>query len=367
MTCTAAALATLFLADLLLPGSAPPPAGVQPGPGRLLLVAGGGTGGDGSPAVQARLSSPFGIDADRAGNLYLVELTGGRVLRIDPRGLLHVLAGAGEMGDAGDGTPAARATFNGLHGLAVGPAGEIYLADTWNHRVRKLDPGTGTIAPFAGTGAKGDDDAGPAAKARLGGIYSVALDPHGRRLILTDLDNRKVRAVDLRTGELSTLAGNGQRGVPADGADARSSPLVDPRAAVADSRGNVYILERGGHALRVVDAAGKVRTVAGAGQPGLSGDGGPAVQARLNGPKHLCLDRDGSVLIADTENHVIRRYRPADGTMARVAGTGKKGAAGVGGPPVQGELNQPHGVWVHPSGELYIADSSNHRVLKITR
>src|SRR5262249_41825278 len=122
-----------------------------------------------------------------------------------------------------------------------------------------------------------------------------------------------------------------------------------------------------GHALRVVDANGRIRTVAGTGKAGAIGDGGDARMATLNGPKHLSIDRDGSVLIADTENHIIRRYIPECGKIVRVAGSGTKGSAGVGGPPDKIELSQPHGVFVGPEGEIYIADSSNNRILKITR
>jgi sugar lactone lactonase YvrE len=154
--------------------------------------------------------------------------------------------------------------------------------------------------------------------------------------------------------------------VPADGAVATDAPLVDPRAAAYDRRGNLYILERNGHALRVVGPDGRIRTVVNAaGAKGATGDGGPALAATLNGPKHLCIDRDDSVLIADAENHLVRRYSPSSGLITRVAGTGKKGAAGLGGPPEQCELNRPHGVTVHRDGTLYITDSYNHRVLRI--
>src|SRR5262249_3094542 len=144
-------------------------------------------------------------------------------------------------------------------------------------------------------------------------------------------------------------------------------PLVDPRAVAADGEGNVYVLERVGHALRVVDKSGKIRTVAGTGQPGASGDGGDAVKAMLRGPKHLCLDRDGSVIIADTDNHVIRRFVPKTGRIERVAGSGKKGSAGAGQSPEKVELDFPHGVYVHSDGVLYIADTYNNRILKLVR
>jgi streptogramin lyase len=158
------------------------------------------------------------------------------------------------------------------------------------------------------------------------------------------------------------------KGVPADGARAIAAPLVDPRAVIADRRGRVYILERSGHALRVVEQDGSIKTVVGeSGRSGNTGDDGPARVATLNGPKHLCEDRDGSILIADTENHVVRRYDPRDGRITRVAGTGRQGSQGVGGLPLAVELHQPHGVFVHPNGDLFISDSGNHRVLKVER
>lgn len=336
---------------------------------KLVLVAGTGTQPPGNPAKSVKLDGPFAIDFHLNGSAYVVEIAGHRVLGIDhATGVMSLIGGTGAKGNGGDGGPAADAQFNSMHSLAAGNDNALYIADTLNNRVRKIDLKTRQISAFAGTGKKGDQEAdGPAAKADIGAIYCVAFDSARENLYLTDLDDRRIRKVNLKTGVLTNVAGNGKKGVPEDGADARTSPLVDPRAAVVDAAGNLYILERSGHALRVVDAQGKIRTVAGTGKAGLSGDGGDAKQATLNGPKHLCIDQDGSVLIADTENHVIRRYTPSDGKISRVAGTGKKGTAGLEGSPLEAELAQPHGVTVHRDGTLYIVDSSNDRILKIEK
>ena len=250
----------------------------------------------------------------------------------------------------------------------MGEDGDLYVADTFNNCVRKVDLKSHVVTRVAGTGQKGySGDGGPAASAQCGGIYCIAFDPKGEKLYLCDLDSRRIRVVALKTGIVTTMAGNGQKGVPKDGEDAKTQPLVDPRAVAADSKGNVYILERGGHALRVVDASGKIHTVAGTGKAGLSGDGGPALQAQMNGPKHLSCDKEDNVLIADTETHTIRRYSPKDGKIVRVAGTGKKGNGAAGGAPDQVELARPHGATIDPSGTVYICDSDNNRVLRIDK
>jgi sugar lactone lactonase YvrE len=333
---------------------------------KIVLVAGEGKGGDGGPAREAKLQMPFAVDFDRSGNLFLAEYIGQRVRKIDGKGVVTTIAGTGEKGYGGDDGPAAKARLDSIHSLAVAANGDIYIADTSNKRLRKIDGRTGAIRTVAGTGEKGfSGDGGPATKARFGDIYCVAFDAKGEKLYLADLDNRRIRVLNLESGVVQTVAGNGEKGVPRDGAAARNAPLVDPRAVAVDGKGNVYILERSGHALRVVDGEGKIRTVAGTGRRGFSGDDGDVLRAQLNGPKHLCIDRNGDVLIADTENHVIRKYLPRQGKIVRVAGTGRAGRAGLDGPPLKAELNQPHGVNARPDGTIYIADSSNNRVLKI--
>lgn len=338
---------------------------------KLVLFAGGGVEKDG-PATKSKLVDPFGIAFDADGNAFIVELSGGRVLKVDPAGKLTIVAGSSEKGDAGDNGPARAAVFNGMHTLAIPPGGkDVFIADTWNARVRKIDAASGNISTIGGFPYldgkkiyKYEGDGGPALKAKFSGIYCIAIDQKGQRLIITDLENRRVRSMDLATGIVDLVAGNGQRGVPKDGSVAKDAPLVDPRAAALDSKGNLYILERGGHALRVVDPQGKIRTVAGTGEKGLSGDDGDALKAQLNGPKHLCIDKDDSVIIADSGNHVIRRYTPADGKIVRVAGSGKKGASGSGGDPLTIQFNEPHGVTIGPGGELFIVDSMNNRIFR---
>jgi len=331
-----AAAARLALGLLSLSGAAAVAA--PPGKARVELVAGDG------------LNEPFGVEFDRAGRTYIVEMGGHRVTVLEERGGRRVLAD----------------DFKGPHHLLMGPDGALYVTDTWNYRVRRFDLRTGRSTVVAGTGEKGfSGDGGPATAAQFSGIFSIAFHKGG--LYICDLDNRRIRAVDLRTGIVTTVAGNGEKGVPRNGEEARTQPLFDPRAIAFDAKGNLYIAERGGHALRVVDSAGRIRTVAGTGVAGAGGDGGPALTAQVNGPKHVFVERTGDVLITDTENHVIRRYVPRDGTIHRVAGTGVAGTGGLGGPAQECPLNRPHGAVIHPkTGALYISDSENHRVVRVT-
>jgi sugar lactone lactonase YvrE len=295
----------------------------------------------------AGIKGPFHAELDNAGNMYFVEMTADRLCKLDSKGAVTVLD----------------TQLDGPHNLALAPDGAIYIADTWKHRVQKFDPKAGTSTTIAGTGEKGfSGDGESAMQATFDGIHCVSLT--GDNLYLADLANRRIRVVNVKTGTVKTVAGNGQKGVPTNGAIAVEAPLVDPRAVIADEKENIYILERSGNALRMVDPSGKIRTLAGTGQKGFSGDDGDAKLATFNGPKHLCFDRHGNILIADTENHVIRKYIKDTGKIVRVAGSGKRGKA-LSNSPLEVELNQPHGVYVHKDGTLCIADSSNDRILKV--
>ena len=336
---------------------------------KIVLVAGGGAMEGNAPATECKLHEPFGVAFTPAGEMVIVEMEhGNRVLSVDAHGVLRVIAGTGAKGYSGDGGPAAAAAFNGIHNLQITPPGDLLLADSFNHALRKIDAKSGTITTLAGNGKKGfAGDGGPAAAAQFSTLIQIALDASGKQLYCADIGNRRIRRIDIPSRTISTIAGNGQSGAPADGAVATEAPLADPRAVTPDNDGGLYILERNGNALRHVDATGKIRTVAGTGAKGLSGDGGPGIAATMNGPKYITMDRDGSVLIADAENHVIRRYSPKTGLITRVAGTGRRGAAGLGGPPLECELARPHGVTGARDGALFITDSYNDRILKIVR
>lgn len=315
---------------------------------------------------------PFSVVFDRAGNMLGVEyVRSNRVFMVDPLGRFSVVAGvrqktSREMGDLGanDGPDPRQAHFNGMHELALGADGSLYLADTFNSRVRKIDAGTGEISTILGTGVPGfSGDGGPGSRAQVAQVHSLCFNGDYTRLYFTDLPNRRIRVMDMATGVVATFAGTGERGVPRDGAVAREAPLLDPRAVLVDGEENVYICSRGGHALRVVTPDGRIRTVINpAGTKGYSGDGGPALHATMNGPKHLALDRQGRILITDTENHCIRRFDPVAETIELVAGVPEVKGGASSNNPLEIKLNRPHGSRLN-NGWLYIADSENDRVV----
>ena len=290
-------------------------------------------------APQATLEEPFAAARDRAGNLYICEHKGQKITRIDPAGAVTRFAGTGTPGYGGDSGPAPAASFTDPHGIVIAPDNRMYVADTQNHRIRRIDLRTGIITTIAGTGERGySGDGGPAVKAKFDGTFGIALDAGGRNLYVADLGNRRIRRIEIESGIVTTVAGNGTSGVPEDGARATESPLVDPRAVAVDGKGNVYILERNGNALRVLDREGRIRTLI---APG-------TVKPDMKGPKHLCVARDGSIIIADAENHLVRRY--AGGVLTTLE---------------TGPLRRPHGVYVDAAGTLYICDTDHNRILKL--
>lgn len=322
------------------------------------------------------LTEPFSMVFDERGTLYGVEYeNGNRVFTIDRDGDFEVLAGAKSpggkrLGDIakGDGGPPAGARFNGMHDLARASDGRLFIADTFNNRVRLISGDK--ITTFAGRGGKGGygGDGGPAAEALIDNVYTVTLNSDESRLLLADLGNRRVREVDLKTNVIRTVAGNGETGLPEDGQPALAQPLVAPRAACYGADGSIYIASREGNALRHVALDGTIRTVVNtSGKRGYRGDGTDGRSALMNGPKHLALDPEGNIVISDDVNHCIRLYKPADGTIHLLAGIpGRKGDR-IGSGPLDTELNRPHGARYDAAGNLYVADSFNHRILRFSK
>jgi hypothetical protein len=315
---------------------------------------------------------PFSVAFDDSGNLFGVEyIRSNRVFRIDPYGAVTRIAGIQavtdqKMGDLGanDSTDPLKAHFNGMHDLAIAPDGSIYLAEAFSSRIRKIDGTTGQLTTIAGTGKSGfSGDGGLAQNSQVGQVHCLSFNSDYSRLYLTDLPNRRIRMIDMETNIISTVAGNGETGVPKDQSVAIESPLLDPRAVLADNKGMVYILSRSGHALRVLGPEGRVRTIINSsGKKGYSGDGGDAMSATMNGPKHLALDPQGRILITDTENHCIRRYDPITKKIDLVAGVPGVSGSASSDNPLEIQLNRPHGSRVH-KGWLYISDSENDRVV----
>lgn len=331
-----------------------------------------GFSGDGAAAAEARLNQPFDVAFDREGNLYVSDTGNQRIRRVDARtGIISTVAGTGEKGFSGDGGPATEARLNEPYGLAIDRDGTIYFADRLNRRVRRVDGQSGTISTVAGNGSKTySGDGEPGEKAGLVEPNSVALDGQGT-LFIADVAGHRVRVLDLKTGRIDTFAGTGKAHHDGDGGPARVASIFGARAVEVGPDGRVYILEREGNTLRSVNPeVGVIETVAGTGKKGYSGDGGNPLSATFNGPKELAVDpRDGSILVVDTENHAIRRVvvsGPAGGAwIETVAGDGQKGGRGDGGPATRARLNRPHGVAVGPDGSVFIGDTENHRIRRV--
>ena len=323
-----------------------------------------GFSGDGGPATEAQLDSPIDTAADNgSGNLYIADSNNHSIRMVDAAGTITTAAGTGRRGFNGDGAPAIEARLSFPHGVAAGGYGNLYIADTGNNRIRKLDAG-GTITTVAGTGARGfSGDGGPASDARLNGPYGVAPDGSGN-LYIADTRNNRIRMVDAE-GTITTVAGTGTTGFSGDGDPATAAQLNSPSGMAVDGSGNLYIADTGNHRIRKLDAEGTITTVAGTGTSGFNGDGGPATEAQLNDPHGVSVDGSGNLYIADTGNHRIRKV-DADGTITTVAGTRTQGFGGDGGPATEAQLRNPYGVTQDGSGNLYIADTNNHRIRLLT-
>ncbi|MEE1751155.1 NHL domain-containing protein [Streptomyces sp. SP18CS02] len=321
-----------------------------------------GFAGDNGPAVSAQVSYPYEFAMDSTGTLYFSDRNNHRVRRITTDGKISTVAGTGVAGYRGDNGPAASAQLNMPRGVAVDSTDTLYIADSENHRVRKV-AADGTISTVAGTGAAGfSGDGGAATAARMNGPYAVAVDSTGI-LYVADFNNHRVRKITT-DGKISTAAGTGTAGFSGDNGPAASAQLNKPIGLLSDNADNLYIADTYNHRVRKITTDGKISTAAGTGTAGFSGDNGPAASARLNRPMGLALDSTGALYIADTANHRLRMVT-ADGKMHTVAGTGTAGFGGDGNAAASAQLNNLIGLTIDCADTLYIADILNHRIRKI--
>jgi len=339
-------------------------------PGTIQTIAGTGSatfGGDGGPAKLASLNVEVDVSADRAGNLFIADQNNNRIRKIAPDGTISTVAGNGTQGFAGDGGPAVNAELNLPTGVFADNLGDIYIADVGNQRIRKVDP-SGTITTIAGNGNKGyGGDGGPAVNATFYNCVRVALDLSGN-VVIADQSNHRVRRIT-SDGVINTIAGNGvgtpQNGAfSGDGGPATSASLNNPTAIAFDSTGVLYIADQFNLRIRKVALDGTITTIAGNGSPGYTGDGGPALAASLNFPGAITVDAGGNIYFNDDQNFVTRRVSTG-GIITTVAGNGKAGFSGDGGPATSASLSGNFGLVFDTSGNLYIADSQNNRIREV--
>jgi hypothetical protein len=306
---------------------------------RVTLVV-GGSGGDGSPANEAHTNKPFGVILDPAGNMYIGEYGGQKVRKVDPHGIISTIAGTGKVGKGGDGGPATEAEFNFIHDIVYALDGNLYVADSFNRKIRKIDLKSGIITTFAGTGEakQATGDGGPADKAALDGVASLWFSRDGEKLYFSGF-SKFVRTIEMKTGIIHTI-----KGVPGG------------RSIAIDSKGNLYVA--GGQSLTVRTPDGQVKTLL-----DKTHTGGSDEPLGAN-PKHLGIDADDNVLICDEQHHKLRKYVPSSDKLVTLMGNGKPGTAGLNGPANDAQLKNPHGVLFH-DGVIFVCDSMNDRVLRI--
>ncbi|MGE0450953.1 MAG: hypothetical protein AB7Q29_15380 [Vicinamibacterales bacterium] len=318
--------------------------------------------GTGAPGLSdTQVNNPYGIIAGPDGALYFCDLDNQRVRRFEPAtGRVTTVAGNGERGYRGDGGPATDAALNMPHEIQFDRAGNLYIAERDNHIVRKVDGRTGIISTVAGTGVAGfSGDGGPGPLAQLRQPHAILIDRDGS-LLICDIGNHRIRRLHLDSGTIETYAGTGEAAPTPDGAPVAGSPLRGPRTMAMASNGDIYLALREGNAILRIDARTQtLHRVAGTGEQGYAGDGGPALEAKLGGPKGLAWT-DGELFVADTENHVIRRIDLMTGLITTVLGTGERGD-GPESSPRECKLSRPHGL-LADRGILYVTDSEAHRI-----
>ncbi len=347
--------------------SAEPILADAPGAGRgfsIEAVAGSGSygfRGDGGQALAARLANPVGVAVSDSGNVYISDTENHRIRMVSPSGVITTVAGTGASGSSGDRRAATRARLSSPKGLALDGAGHLYIADSGNHRIRVIDS-SGIISTLAGTGHSGfTGDGGTAAEARLSRPSAVAVDAFGD-VYIADTGNHRIRKV--ANGIVTTVAGSSRSGFEGDGGPADLAALSSPEGVGVDMFGTIYIADTRNHRVRKVDLDGSISTIMGTGQYAYGGDGAPAVRASLTLPKGVAVDWRGGIYIADSGNDAVRRIN-GSGIAETVAGMGRRGRDGDGGPSERALLNSPSGLSVDLRSEVYIADAENRSIRRL--
>ena len=318
-------------------------------------------------AKETPVGEPYGIAKGPDGALYVCEIATHVVRRLDEStGKITVVAGNGKQGYSGDGGPAIEAKLNEPYEVRFDTAGNMFFVEMKNNIVRRVDAKSGIISTVAGTGKVGfSGDSGPATKAALNRPHSITLDNQGN-LYICDIGNHRIRVVHLENGIIETFAGTGARKPTPDGASLKGTPLNGPRALDFDGKHSLYLALREGNAVYRIDLKTKtLHHLAGTGKKGFTGNGGPARRATLSGPKGISISRNGDVFLADTESHSVRVIRASTGILELLVGDGQRGD-GPDGDPLKCRTARPHGVFVDALGNVYIGDSETHRVRKFS-
>jgi len=323
-----------------------------------------GSTGDAGAATAATLHGPGGTALDVTGKVYIAD-TGNNKVRVVSGGVITTVAGTGTAGASGDGAAASSAQLSGPASVSLDAAGDVYIADAGNNKVREVSAATGVISTVAGTGTAGSSgDGGLATGALLNAPAGVVSDSNGD-LYIADSGNNKVRKVNVYTGLMTTVAGTGVAGSTGNNVAATAATLTHPDGVALDSNGDLYIADTGSNLVREV-INGVITTVAGTGAAGSSGDGSAATGATLSGPTAVAVDAAGDVYIADTGNNKVRMISAATGVITTVTGTGTAGLSGNGGVATAATVQAPAGVTVDAAGNYYIADTGNNRVALVS-
>ncbi|HPA45804.1 MAG TPA: S8 family serine peptidase [bacterium] len=333
---------------------------------KVYTIAGNGQdsfSGDGGPAIQSTLSFPYDVAVDATGCIYISDSGNARIRKVNLSGIITTIVGTGAEDYSGDGGPATQATLNTPFGIHVDSSGNLYIADTFNHAIRKVNQ-AGIISTVAGNGTSGySGDGGSAKTAQLNKPSAIVTD-HNGNLYIADTDNNIIRIVNV-SGMISTIAGNRTYGYSGDNGPALNASFRHPMGLDLDANGNLYVADIGNSVIRRITPNGIISTVAGSGTEGYSGNGGPAVQAQLFNPSDIMLDPTGNLYIADSANQVVRLVDIA-GRIRTIIGTGESGFSGDGGPADQAQFTNMTGLAMNAGGQIYIADLNNQRIRLVT-